>query len=361
MQVIQPVILCGGSGTRLWPLSTTKKPKQYLSLSRDGASFRQLTRERLLPLKREEPTQRDPVLIAADEISDILVGVTSSSEKKRTTTREVREPLFIANRAHQEQYQPNDLVIYEETSQDTAVAIARILSWSEGRLPPDAVILMTPSDHYVDNDRAFITDMERGLQLVGESNIVLFGMTPTYPESKYGYILEGYNSSESDRTGDEKPRFFEKPSREKAQELIAQGALWNSGIFATRVSTLAQAYRDYCPQALEATPDVKVQSFDIEILQRYPSLSLVRCREWGWSDVGTWESWIALSDLATTTPHNSIVSNCSNVYVVNNDDARVVVIGVSNLLVVVNNGSVLVMPPSEHESLKKVVSQYKLG
>src|SRR3972149_2575505 len=195
---IQPVILCGGSGTRLWPISTPKIPKQFISLGKKGTLLEETIRRVSLVMKEcDNYTSYGPLLIM---------------HKNHTLPEELS--------------QHSSNVIYESDANDAAVAVGRAALEIKNRYHDDKVIMIVlPADHYIENVDAFVYDIHAGINKVTEDNIVLFGIEPTSPETKYGYIIPALNGV----------WFREKPDAITALELIKQQALWNSGIFASNV------------------------------------------------------------------------------------------------------------------------------
>jgi len=299
---IQPIILCGGFGTRLWPLSTPHIPKQFISLGCKGTFL-------------DQTIERSKLL------------------------HEALEPILIMHEDHQCDYQN---IIYEKYSNDTAVAIAKVCyELSEKNINKDTILLILPADHYVENNEAFIRDIKLGRENVKDDNIVLFGIQPTEPETKYGYIICEKNGLS----------FIEKPNFDVANELISNGALWNSGIILSKLSTLINCFNNSQYNIMDwiKNPRVgKAPSFDVSILQNYKNLYCQMCSNWIWSDVGTWNSFVQIPEIQEELSNQGTLSNngtlsCDNVHILNRTKIPIAAIGCKDLLIINTESGLLVL------------------
>lgn len=330
---IQPVILCGGNGTRLWPLSNSHCPKQFVSIV-GNKTMLECTIDRINHLRRTLEIKTDFDL---DRISYT-----------------VNEPLLIMHRGHNlpEALQfYADKVVLEEFSNDTGVAIARAVINIKNSTSSDIMIVF-PSDHYIANVEAYIYDIICGLDLIRKDNIVLYGMEPTAANTQYGYIVSTENGV----------WFKEKPDPQTAVELIKQRAMWNSGIFACRVDHLYEVITTnrQLMWHIEHPRDVKADSFDVAVLQQHQNLVAHYCLQWGWSDVGTWESFLAIPEIQEEVNNSTVImADCANVNVLNRNKGNVVVIGCSNLMIVSHGNDILVMPNTGdfNQQLKAITQQ----
>lgn len=314
---VQPVILCGGSGTRLWPLSDESLPKQFHSLESGGPTLCEATKNRLSRIPNSH------------------------------------RPLFVVNTSHRHLID-GELVLEEEVACDTGVAIARALKWTLDNRGHDVILLIAPADHAVGGEDRMLEDIAQGLKRAANNpeSLVLFGLEATFPETKYGYILPSTPVS-----------FMEKPDVETAYRLVSRGALWNSGIVAGRAGAFLEAYRNHCPSMLEIAgffptnrPAQRCPSFDTAVLQRFPQIEVIKCEGWIWSDVGTWDSWVQSSSLDKEP--RCYTAGCWNSKIINRGNGRVVTIGANDILVVVNGEDVLVttLHPRSSDLLKTLVS-----
>jgi len=333
--IVQPIILCGGNGTRLWPMSNKNIPKQFITISNKGTLL-DLTLDRIKSIQNESPLTW-------------------------------HDPLLIMNHKHKDQFShPN--VIYELYPNDTAVAIARASLFLKNKLNDHdyhhTILIVFPSDHFITNLPPFIYDINHGISQVNSNNIVLFGIEPTSPESKYGYIIPS-SSSPLDLNNNFdyfNISFIEKPSSDTALELIKNKAMWNSGIFSTKLDTLFSSFLhcsfDIFDWVTNPRPG-KAPSFDVAILQSFSNLLAHYCLQWNWNDIGTWQSFLSLSDTKSELNSGSVnLNKSSNVHVLNRSNGNIIVIGCSDLLVVYDNNDVLIVHSDSdfNNDLKNIVS-----
>ena len=278
---IHPVVLCGGNGTRLWPLSRKALPKQFAPLI-GKKSLLHLTLERLKLLNPE-------ITCVASEAHRFLVQ--ESMETAGVHGRQLLEP------------------VGRNTA--PAMALAALLS------APEALLLFAPSDHHIPDAEHFAATILAGVPAARAGRIVTFGVVPTFPSAAYGYIRQG--EALDDAAGGNAARrvaaFIEKPPAVKAQEFLLEGGhLWNGGIFLVQASTLIAALAQHAPDILEscrkatASPQIdghfvriersafencRSQSIDYAVLEASTSVAVVSF-EGVWSDVGSWNSVAAL-------------------------------------------------------------------
>lgn len=313
---IQPIICCGGQGSRLYPLSTGEIPKQFISLGDRGTLL-------------EETLRRVDIVMKKCAAMNYIV----------------HEPLLIMNCHHKlpielSKYQDN--VLYEEFANDTAVAIARACLEIKKKFQDESVIMLVlPADHYIYNDGAFIQDITSGITHVNDNNIVLYGIVPTAPETKYGYIIP--QSCTYDKV-----TFREKPNMTTALELIDQHALWNSGIFSANTDSILNYLQSSPYDIMDyiINPrDGKAPSFDIAVLQEHNNIYTQHCHGWKWSDIGTWDAFMDVPEIKEEMRHSNNITKvrCDNVNVLKRSDGNIVIIGCHNLLVVSNGPDILIM------------------
>jgi len=326
MSKIVPVILCGGSGTRLWPRSRKTRPKPFLPLIGERTMFE-------ATLARCADTAR----FAAPAI------VTGSAHLEHVE--------------EQSRAAPGAAVIVEPEAKNTAAAIAL----AAGRLPEDTIMLVCPSDHHIADEPAFRAAAAAAARLAADDWLVAFGITASAPETGYGYIKRGAPLDGGYRV----ERFVEKPDLTTARAFLADGGYsWNGGIFAFRAGqflaelarhrpALATAARSavengrqdgnrFHPDA-EAFAAIEPESVDYAVMEETDRAAMVPA-SMGWSDIG---SWAALRD-ATDRNHdgNSVrgraeLIDCSGVFV-DSDGPRVSVIGLTDVAIVIDGDEVLV-------------------
>lgn len=273
---ISPIILSGGSGSRLWPLSRPNAPKQFLKLISHQSGFED-TLERCCSESLFEP----PTVLCAKN------------------HRHIARELLNGTPAR---------IIMEPSARNTAAAIC-IAALSSA---PDALLLIMPSDHYIPNTAAFQETVRRGLHIAENGHIVLFGVPPTRPEIGYGYIKAG----EPRFSGFDIQSFHEKPDRETAKTYTSSSDYyWNSGIFLTRADTLVKEYQAYAPHLLTACQkawdkqtidladvllsdavynEITTKSFDFEIMEKTQSGILLPAH-FTWDDYGSWQGLYRIS------------------------------------------------------------------
>ncbi len=332
MTKVRPVILCGGSGTRLWPLSTPQRPKQFLGLYSERTMV-------------EETARRvdDPLLFH----SPMAVG----SLKHAAMLRECL---------------PSSQIVLEPIGRNSAPAIAAAALIADA----DDLLLILPSDHYIARRDAFTDAIQTGASIAENGDIVTFGVTPTYPATGYGYIkAKGTGTTPS---GVE--RFVEKPDLSTAESYLAEGGFyWNAGIFLFRAQTMLDALEAHAGdilqpmrkavtdtgerivldrQALKATRE---ESIDYAVLEAAKNISIVPV-DMGWSDLGDHR---ALYDLKAgkneTLTQGPVVASNVNGALVRSDGPKVVVKDVDDIAVIAGRDGVLVTPLANTADIKSAV------
>lgn len=283
--MLRVLLMAGGRGSRLWPVSGAV-PKPLLRLLPGGQSFLEATAARLEPLA---PPSNWVLGTGAADHEALATGL---SEAGCGEVSSIVEP------------GPRDTapaVLY-------SVAALRAGAFGAG---PDDLVLATPLDHHMERPEAFRAAVERGMPLAGEGRLVTFGITPAGPATGYGYLERGASLGEG---ADEVAAFREKPDAAKAEEYVAAGHLWNSGVFLFQVGALAKAAAAAAPDlwrgvmatlgaAADATRpgsgflNLERVSFDYAIAERHPSVATVACDP-GWRDLGTWDEVARLWDEA---------------------------------------------------------------
>ncbi|OOV30123.1 mannose-1-phosphate guanylyltransferase/mannose-6-phosphate isomerase [Candidatus Synechococcus spongiarum LMB bulk15M] len=347
--VVIPVVLCGGVGTRLWPLSRSAYPKQFLSL----VGNRTMLQETVLRLAG-------------------LAGL--------------QPPLLVCNNAHRfiaaEQMRAVNVepaaVLLEPVGRNTApaVAVASLQAMAAGQ--DDALLLVLAADHVIADAAAFRATINQAIPAALGGRLVTFGVTPTAPETGYGYI-------EADPRSDgfglhPVRRFVEKPSREKAQAFLTHGSFcWNSGIFLFRASVMAKELERCAPDVLHAVrlslqqahTDLDFLRLEPEAFRRCPAISIdvavmehtrlgsVAPMTAGWSDVGNWSTLWQQGDhdeQGNTVCGRVLHEDVRNSYL-RSEHRLVVGLGLEDLVVVETNDAVLVARRDQTRSVKQVVER----
>lgn len=352
MSAFVPVILSGGAGTRLWPVSREALPKPFIKLP-DGESLLQKTLKRAAALPGVAEvltvTNRDHFFLTRDEY-----GATDGLP-------------------------PLDYLL-EPCGRNTAPAIAAATLQVAGRFGADAVLLVLPADHLISDQAAFGAAVAQARQLATAGWLVTFGIRPTAPETGFGYIEAGPPIGAA---GHAVARFVEKPSLDKAETYLAAGNFtWNSGIFCFAAGAMLDALRAHAPEllaAVEATlaatdfakpppvlaadpfrqvPDI---SIDYAVMEKAGKVAVVPA-SFDWSDIG---SWNALAELTAADADGNRVAgeavlvDAANCYV-QGEDRIVAAIGVDNLLIVDTADALLVADRTRAQDVKSVVQQLKL-
>ena len=334
---ITPIILCGGSGTRLWPRSRAAKPKPFLPLVEDQTLFEQT------------------LLRCAD-------------------AAHFHAPLVVTGAAHVEHVEaqlgpaPDAEIIVEPQSKNTAAAIALAAL----RLPADSVMLICPSDHHIGDCAAFANTARAAAELASEGWLVSFGIEPRSPDTGFGYLRRGERIG---KNGFKVAQFVEKPDIARAQAYLASGEYaWNGGIFAFGVGTYLEELGRFRPKLhatvreaaekgvvsgrrfypnVDAFNEIEPESVDYAVMENTVHAAMVPA-DMTWSDIGNWQALHGArqrdqSGNAIRGPVELV--DCLNV-LVESDGTRVSVIGLRDVIIVVDGGDVLVT---------SAVSAHKVG
>ena len=353
MSTIYPVILSGGSGTRLWPLSRARYPKQFIRFSNAQAlSFLAATLQRLPAKSRFAP----PLIIANGEHRFL---VEQEAERAGVTP---------------------EAVILEPVARNTAPAIA-VAALYVVRQDPAGVLAVMPSDHSIRNEPRFIEAVQRAADVAATGKLVLFGVTPNAPQTGYGYIRRGAPvAGFEDAYAVEK--FTEKPDAATAEGYVASGSyLWNSGIFVLGAQAFLNELARLQPAVLAAAkaalaaakPDLGFLRLDRDAFAASPSISVdyavmektalaaVLPVDIGWSDVGSWSSLWDLAphdDRGNAVEGDALLADTSNCYV-HSERALVATLGVKDLVIVDTPDALLVADKSKAQDVSAIVARLK--
>ncbi|MBO9488986.1 mannose-1-phosphate guanylyltransferase/mannose-6-phosphate isomerase [Endozoicomonas sp. G2_1] len=345
--MITPIIMAGGSGSRLWPLSRQLFSKQFLTLFGEN-SMLQATAKRLSGVDHKAPM------------------VICNEEHRFSVAEQFRAKSI-----------PNSGIILEPVGRNTAPAIA-LPAFQAINSGEDPLLLVLAADHVIKDEAAFCASIEKAAVIAEQGKLVTFGIVPTAPETGYGYIKRGDEHSE----GFIVDSFVEKPDLAKAQSyLVSEQYYWNSGMFLFKASSYLNELKAYrpdiysaCEQAMAKTQaDIDFIRVDSEAFDACPDDSIdyavmektehavVVPMDCGWSDVGSWSAlWdIEDKDIDGNVFKGDVINvNSSNTYV-NAEERLVAVVGLDDVVVVETKDAILVSKKSKVQEVKQVVNQLK--
>ena len=358
--MILPVILAGGSGSRLWPLSRELYPKQFLNIAGEQSMLQQtLLRLQGLEANLSNAECAAPFIICNEEHRFI------AAEQARS-----------ANIAHSG-------ILLEPVGRNTAPAIAlaalQVLTHTSGnqRNESDPILLVLAADHHIAKTAEFQQTVARGVEYAKQDKLVTFGITPNAPETGYGYIKQGEPLSHHAFAIE---CFVEKPDLATAEQYISSGQyLWNSGMFMFKASRYLEELAKHHPQILEAcksalekqNTDLDFIRIDAEAFQSSPSDSIdyavmektsdaaVIPMDVGWNDIG---SWSAIWDVSDKDEHNNVIEGDvltvdSQYNYIHAENKLVATVGVENLIIVETKDAILVANKDKVQGVKSIVSQ----
>jgi mannose-1-phosphate guanylyltransferase/mannose-1-phosphate guanylyltransferase/mannose-6-phosphate isomerase len=349
MSKIFPVILSGGSGSRLWPLSRESYPKQLLPL----AGARSMLQE--TALRVADPARFHPVTVVANT-----------------------EHRFVIAEQLREIGQPPPTLVLEPVARNTAPAVAAAALIAQ-RQDPDALILVMPADHAVPDTAGFLAAVEAAAPAAGAGALALFGIEPDGPATGYGYIRAGEAVAEGVR---KVAAFVEKPDLATAQAYLAEGGYsWNSGIFLLNAASVIAELEAHAPQVLAATrqalalarQDMDFLRLDPGAFAENPSISIdyavmentdravVVPSSFAWSDVGAWSALWELGhpdDAGNVEIGDTLAEDVRGCYL-RSEGPLVAAVGVENLIVVATPDAVLVADRRRDQDVKRVVERLR--
>ena len=346
MLAITPVILSGGSGSRLWPSSRSLYPKQFLKLVTDNTMLQETA------LRVQEIKGAKPVIVVANNEHRFLVA------------EQLTQCGVIPNK-----------IILEPVARDTAPAIALAALALEA--DPDAIMLVLPADHIITDVSAFEEAIEIAKVQAEEGKLVTFGIVPNAPETGFGYV----KASEEISTGVfEMDSFFEKPNATKAQEYVKDGSYsWNSGMFMFKASEYISALTEYEPEIVlsckkafanaktdldftrineEAFETCSANSIDYAVME-HTSNAVVIPVDIGWSDIGSWSAlWQELDkdESGNVTKGDVLVNDVSNSLIIS-DRKLIACVGLEDIIFVETDDSILLTKKDRVQDVKSVVNQ----
>ena len=361
---VTPVILCGGSGTRLWPLSRTGFPKQFLCLTGNDSLFQQAA-QRLAGLGNANINVANPVIV-------------SGEDHRFLASEQLRETGIALGAA-----------LLEPVGRNTAPALtlAALNATEQGQ---DPILVVTPADQTVADTAAFTRAVQQAIAEATLGSIVILGVTPHKPETGYGYIQVEPHARHCEERSDaaiqcqEVLRFVEKPNLETAQQYLAEGHyFWNAGMFVLKASVWLAALDKFAPDILQATREawqhrstdaqfvrpgkaafaaVPAESVDYAVMEHCPGsgfpIKVVPLNA-GWNDLGAWDAvWnVQNKDEAGNAHIGDVLCTDSRNTLVHATSRLVSLVGVSDLVVIETADAVLVADKSRSQDVKAIVNQ----
>ncbi len=349
--MLLPVIMAGGTGSRLWPMSRELYPKQFLRLY----GQRSMLQETVLRL--DDVDAREPVVIC-------------NQEHRFLVAEQLRQ---INKLSHN--------IILEPVGRNTAPAIA-LATLSAIENGDDPILLVLAADHIINNKLAFHQAIKSAFKFALQGRLVTFGIVPTGPETGYGYIHRGQEETLDEQIAYQVSRFVEKPNKETAESYIASGEYyWNSGMFMFRAKKYLEELEKFRPDILDACKAaiqgceesdefIKVdrdlfiacpdESVDYAVMEKTTDAVVVGL-DADWSDVGSWSALWEVSpkdDKGNVLTGDTFLHNANNCYI-NMDEKLIAAIGVDDLVIINTKDAVLVVNKDQVQDVKKVVEYLK--
>ncbi len=347
------IIMAGGRGERFWPKSRNSRPKQFLSLTKDGETMIQKTVKRLLPL------------VAAE---DIFI-VTNSA--------------YISLVNEQLPDIPKENILAEPCARNTAPCIAFAAAVVQKKYG-DAVMLVLPSDHLIGYEELYTATLKKAVKLSLEGkNLVTIGITPDYPETGYGYINFSSETAEGEDDAYKVNRFVEKPDLATAKEYLASGKyLWNSGMFVWKASSIMANLNEFMPDIYEGALKIgeaygtdsfsevlvkeftafRSESIDFGIMEKAQDIYTLP-GSFGWDDVGNWLAVERINEVDNDKNYieGDVISVGSERTTICGGKRLIAAVGVEDIIIVDTDDALLICSKNSTQDVKKVIAQLKDG
>lgn len=351
--MIHPILLCGGSGTRLWPLSRKSYPKQFAKLMGDESLFQASAR------RLSGDGFAAPVIVTGDPFRFIVTEQLAQVEQAAMG------------------------ILIEPQGRNTAPAVLAAALWV-AKTDSSALMLVAPSDHVIPDTAAFSSTVQAAVPRAQAGDLVTFGITPTRPETGYGYLELAAGADTAAASPQSLARFVEKPDTGRATEMLAAGNfLWNAGIFLFTAEAIIAAYRAHAPQMLEvvttALADADADlgftrldptawgkaddiSIDYAIMEKAENLAVMPFSA-GWSDLGGWDAvWMESGPDAqgNVCSDNATAIDCADTLLRSETEGlQLVGIGLENIIAIAMGDAVLVADKSQAQRVKEAVDALK--
>lgn len=343
--------MAGGVGSRFWPLSRTEKPKQFLDIMGTGRSFLQQTYKRFAKVCPAE----NIFIVTNDIYAEQVVNELPALDKSQ--------------------------VLAEPLRRNTAPCIA-FSNMIISEIDQNANIVVAPADHLILDEDKFIGIIEEGFEFVSQNNSMLtLGITPSRPETGYGYIQVGQTNETNNQKIQKVKTFTEKPNRETAQMFIDSGDFfWNSGIFIWSLQTINAAFKKYLPEvnslfnpkeyAISSDKNEFIEnsysecrniSIDNGVMEHADNV-FVYCDDFGWSDIGTWDSLYENSNKdkeGNVKPENALIYDTKNTLITLPKDKVAVIQGLENYIIAESDNILLICKRNDEKKIREFVNDVK--